>query len=372
MQRMAGFFDYPTEEPDAEHGLPGFLNDRGEDDWAMLLDHAETLLFRPGDTVLRAGERDRALYLLVDGWLRAPSGVIHPITTVGEGAFLDGAPRAVERRGDERRRGDAAQLRGASSRSRARNPALARHILLDLGRILSARLRAGDDAHARVDGLSFPNYTQIPSRLPLRWWQADPRRQHRRRARRRGAADRRPGHGPGGDVEGRHPAAAAAVPGRARASGATSARWPPPTRRRGRSGITRAQDRARVAEGVRLRDRLQPVHRLRRAAQARPRRQRPAERAAAAGRDDRRVHRRHAAEGQERLVLDDLPAAAGAAHLRPDAAADGRQRALPARASAASRTATTSTRAPPTSPTSTRATPTGAATASTSSARSRA
>jgi hypothetical protein len=22
-----------------------------------------------------------------------------------------------------------------------------------------------------VDGLSFPNYTQIPSRLPIRWWQ---------------------------------------------------------------------------------------------------------------------------------------------------------------------------------------------------------
>ncbi len=64
--------------PTSEHGLPGFLNDRGEEDWAMLLDHAETLLFRPGDTVLRAGERDRALYLLVDGWLRAPSGVDPP------------------------------------------------------------------------------------------------------------------------------------------------------------------------------------------------------------------------------------------------------------------------------------------------------
>ena len=37
---MTGFFDYPTEEPEAEHGLPGFLNDRGEEDWAMLLDHA--------------------------------------------------------------------------------------------------------------------------------------------------------------------------------------------------------------------------------------------------------------------------------------------------------------------------------------------
>ena len=72
------------------------------------------------------------------------------------------------------------------------------------------------------------------------------------------------------------------------------------------------------------------VRRLRGPAQARPRRQRPAERAAAARRDDRRVRRRHGPEGQERLVLDDLPAAARPAHLRPDAARAGRQRALPA------------------------------------------
>jgi CRP-like cAMP-binding protein len=140
---MAGFFDYPTEsEPDQEHGLPGFLNDRGEEDWAMLLDHSETLLFRPGDVVLRAGESDRALYLLVDGWLKAPSGVIHPITTLGEGAFLDGAPRAVS----VEAMSDGELMRLGYERFEAlaaRNPPLARHILLDLGRILSARLRAG-------------------------------------------------------------------------------------------------------------------------------------------------------------------------------------------------------------------------------------
>src|SRR4051794_27957679 len=71
-----GFFDYPSERPEtSEHGLPGFLAGRGEDDWAALLDHSETRLFRPGETVLHAGEHDRALYLLVDGWVRAPSGV---------------------------------------------------------------------------------------------------------------------------------------------------------------------------------------------------------------------------------------------------------------------------------------------------------
>src|SRR4051795_12606050 len=142
---MTGFFDYPSEqEPDSEHGLPGFLNDRGEEDWGMLLDHAETLLFRPGDMVLRAGAHDRALYLLVDGWLRAPSGVIHPITTVGEGAFLDGRPRAVTVRALT----DGEVLRlsfDAFEALAARDPGLGREILLDVGRILSARLRAAGD-----------------------------------------------------------------------------------------------------------------------------------------------------------------------------------------------------------------------------------
>ena len=120
-----GFFDYPTEpEARSEHGLPGFLSDRGDEDWAMLLDHTETRLFVPGEVVLRPGERDRALYLLVMGWVKAPSGVVHPITTLGEGAFLDGA----------------------------RNPALGRDILLDVGRILSARLHALGDQTAGWTG----------------------------------------------------------------------------------------------------------------------------------------------------------------------------------------------------------------------------
>jgi CRP/FNR family cyclic AMP-dependent transcriptional regulator len=142
---MAGFFNYPTESDSGPGaGLPGFLNDRGEDDWGMLLDHAETLMFRPGDIVLKAGQPDRALYLLVDGWLRAPSGVIHPITTVGEAAFLDGAPRAVDVEAVSD--GEVMRLSFESFEAlAARNPALARHILLDLGRILSARLRAGDE-----------------------------------------------------------------------------------------------------------------------------------------------------------------------------------------------------------------------------------
>jgi CRP-like cAMP-binding protein len=141
-----GFFDYPTEPSQpVEHGLPGFLSGRGEDDWAVLLDHTETRVFLPGETVLNAGERDRAMYLLITGWVKAPSGVVHPITTLGEGAFLDGAPRAVSVQAMSE--GEMLRLSydGFEALS-ARNPALGREILMDLGRILSARLRAnGED-----------------------------------------------------------------------------------------------------------------------------------------------------------------------------------------------------------------------------------
>jgi CRP-like cAMP-binding protein len=142
------FFAYPSERPPAaEYGLPAFLSNRSVDDWGMLLDHTETRVFRPGERVLGAGERDRALYLLVDGWLRAPSGVIHPITTFGEAAFFDAAPRAV----NIEAMSDGEMLRlsfeGFEALA-ARNPALGRDILLDLGRIASARLRAlGDTTH---------------------------------------------------------------------------------------------------------------------------------------------------------------------------------------------------------------------------------
>jgi CRP-like cAMP-binding protein len=141
MLDTTGFFDYPTEpQPAAEHGLPSFLDGRSDEDWGMLLDHAETRIFRPGELVLVAGEQDRALYLLVDGWVRAPSGVVHPITTLGEGAFLDGAPRAVSV--EAMTEGEMLRLSYDGFEAlAARNPALGRDILLNVGRILAARLR---------------------------------------------------------------------------------------------------------------------------------------------------------------------------------------------------------------------------------------
>lgn len=140
-----GFFDYPTDRPEStEHGLPGFLAGRGEDDWTTLLDHSETRLFSPGELILTRGEPDRALYLLIAGWVKAPSGVVHPITTLGEAAFLDGTPRAVSV--EAMSEGEMLRLSFESFEAlSARNPSLGRDILLDLGRILSARLRIQGD-----------------------------------------------------------------------------------------------------------------------------------------------------------------------------------------------------------------------------------
>ena len=171
-----GFFQYPTESA-LPAGLPGFLDQRGEDDWAALLEHADTRLFRPGEVVIEAGENDRALYLLVDGWLKAPSGVIHPITTVGEAAFLDGRPRAVTVRAltdGELLRLSFDALRGARrARSRARPGHPARRRPHPVGApARRGRQEPGVDGLMAAQTIAFPNYTQIPRRLPVAAWRA--------------------------------------------------------------------------------------------------------------------------------------------------------------------------------------------------------
>ncbi len=139
-----GFFQYPGTQ-DLTDIQPGFLEERGEDDWALLLDHTETRRFRAGQDVLTQGEHDRALYMLVDGKLHAPSGDVLPTSTFGEAAFLDGRPRAVSVTATTD--AEVLRLRHEALLSHSeRRPDLGRPLLLDLGRILAAHLHsAGDD-----------------------------------------------------------------------------------------------------------------------------------------------------------------------------------------------------------------------------------
>jgi CRP-like cAMP-binding protein len=145
-----GFFQYPGDQAAAQ-SPPGFLSDRNDEDWTLLLEHTETRLFRAGQPVLTEGDDDRALYLLVDGRLEAPSGPIAPVSTFGEVAFLDGRPRAVTVTATS----DAEVLRlghEAFLALSARRPDLGRAVLTDVTAILAARFRGAADQIAGWTG----------------------------------------------------------------------------------------------------------------------------------------------------------------------------------------------------------------------------
>ena len=145
------FFNYPTlgggspaSEPAPD---PGFLPHATVEEWDAVLAATETLRFHPGDTVLRAGERDRALYLLLDGRLQVEGGgaELAAPATVGAAGFLDGLPRAVTL--VARTHGELARLSwDAYEALAARDPRLGRTVLCDVGRGLAARLRAAGPA----------------------------------------------------------------------------------------------------------------------------------------------------------------------------------------------------------------------------------
>src|SRR4051812_2779208 len=101
----AGFFDYPATGLSEAPGRLQFLADRSERDWTMILDHAEVRRFAAGEELMRAGQRERALYVLTDGTVRGTTedgrdfkSIAAP-SIVGEMSFLDGGPRSLTIRG---------------------------------------------------------------------------------------------------------------------------------------------------------------------------------------------------------------------------------------------------------------------------------
>jgi len=147
---LSTFFDYPTLQVKETSDQVQFLQDRSERDWEKLLAHTDARPFRPGDAVIRAGDVDRALYLVTQGTLemllpQRDGGAkefktIEAPTVIGELCFVDGGARSTTLRavtdGEVRRLSyDSFEVLAA------REPELARAILLDIGRILSQRLR---------------------------------------------------------------------------------------------------------------------------------------------------------------------------------------------------------------------------------------
>jgi CRP-like cAMP-binding protein len=149
------YFAYPGTASASEELV--FLADRSPEDWERLLAYAELLRYNAGDLIIRAGDNDRALFIIVAGKLEVllPTergefrrySLIEPKSVTGEVAFVDGRPRTATVRAVTD--GDLLRLSFESYEVlAARYPELGRAILLDLGRILAAKLRQASEVIA--------------------------------------------------------------------------------------------------------------------------------------------------------------------------------------------------------------------------------
>lgn len=146
----SAFFQYPGAATPAADAAMTLLRNASPEEWRRLLEHATSRRFAAGDWLIREGEVDDALYFVSDGELEVlmPRGrhgqtrlaLIRTGSVAGEQSFLDHQPRSTSIRaltaGEVFRLGREKFLVFS-----AREPALARDLLLDLGRIVSLRLR---------------------------------------------------------------------------------------------------------------------------------------------------------------------------------------------------------------------------------------
>jgi CRP/FNR family transcriptional regulator, cyclic AMP receptor protein len=143
---VGSFFDYPDQQdaPEVRTEEDVFLPDLDEAGWDRLITHTQSRRFARGETVIPAGSRDRSLLIVADGSLETAGAggpaVLQTGAVLGELAFFDGKPHDAPVRAltDV----DVLVLSQESFEVlAAREPALARAVLMDLGRIVSLRLR---------------------------------------------------------------------------------------------------------------------------------------------------------------------------------------------------------------------------------------
>lgn len=146
-----GLFDYESiATPAAPTNETVFLEDFSADDWRKILDIVETRHFKSGQDLVRDGEQDDSFYILSSGTVeivvRDARGNETALTSLPEGsvfgeiAFFDGQPRSATVRA--KTNGSAIRISRANFETFAAwEPVLARKVLLELGKVLSLRLR---------------------------------------------------------------------------------------------------------------------------------------------------------------------------------------------------------------------------------------
>lgn len=130
------------------------MPERSPAQWDRLLPFVERRAFRAGEDVIKRGEIDRALYIVIDGSLEARitegragkgAAVRFPAgSVIGEIGFFDARARTATVTAVTD--GEMLRLSFESFQTlAAREPDLAQAMLLDLGRILAIRLRQTDE-----------------------------------------------------------------------------------------------------------------------------------------------------------------------------------------------------------------------------------
>ncbi len=147
------FFDYPEgEAPEEASESLIFLKDWDESRWKKLTDFTQHRRFSAGDTIIKMGDTDRTLQIILSGKLDVmiPSrssdkhkkvNSIDAGSVVGEQAFVDGSPRSA--RVIASQPGELLELSYDNFQLfSAKEVELGRDILVDVARILSAKLRS--------------------------------------------------------------------------------------------------------------------------------------------------------------------------------------------------------------------------------------
>ena len=144
--KSSGLFAYPDVVDEEKDEFLGSLDD---DELATVLGYMQRLRYPSGKYVIHAGDVSRDLYIATAGRFerlvpgrrgeRRASWIL-PGDIFGELAFFDGLPRSLSIRAVEDSEALVATVAGFE-RLRLAKPQLAVRFLLDLGRLLSGRIR---------------------------------------------------------------------------------------------------------------------------------------------------------------------------------------------------------------------------------------
>ena len=146
---MAGLFDYDNPSAECFRDETPILCDLADSEWDVLISYMERKVYPARSRIVGAGQRDRALYLIVTGTVSVvvdtPKGpmqlaAIAEGSVFGEMSFFDGEPRSASVVALDQVEVLCLRVEALEQLS-AWHPRIALKLLLELGKVLSKRLR---------------------------------------------------------------------------------------------------------------------------------------------------------------------------------------------------------------------------------------